>query len=305
MTIETLGKLLEQEIEDMRLYFTMKKGKKYITFGPSIEPGVSDDLLKLIKDHISNFREYENVEFSPVGYREGTVEICNSNYIYSFGDIIQTFLEDEVERDPINYEDINKLSFYCIKINFKDDENEMLFFRRVTKFKKLSSKGFFGSIRNNRFTKIDSDLIGVDGDIDIAVYNGELIIFNHIALERIFSLSTQYMENAQEAISIIKKADRISNFEQFEEDCLNDNRITRILTKMLAEEDDLENCFENFSNVINVINMFELKIDVLKREDKDIIIYEDKDQLMDVIRLVRDSYYKSIIRERTGIDDGI
>lgn len=307
MNINLLLSILDRERRDIRLFFTMKRGIKYYTYSPGIGDNIHDELIKLIKEYIVKFKDFEQVDFSPVGYKEGTIETCDCDYVASYEDVVSTFKEGEVERDPISKEDINKLNFYCIKINLdlEEDKKELLLFRRVTKFRKLSTSGIFGSISNNRFEKIDSDLLGLDGDLDIAVYDGKMIVFNHIALERIFSLKKQYLESAQEAIDIIRKAGRISNFDQFEEDCLNDNRITRILTRMLSEEDDLEKCFENFPNVISVIDIFELEIDIDNSGEEDIIVYDNKEQLMDVIRLVRDSYYKSIIRELPGIDDAI
>ena len=118
-------------------------------------------------------------------------------------------------------------------------------------------------------------------------------------------MKDQYIEKAEEAIEKIKVAQRIENFEQFEEDCKSNGRITRILTKLLNEEDKLEHCFENFENVKKAINIFELDIAVKTQGNKEIIVYERKDQLMDMVRLIRDSYYRSIIGERPGVDDSI
>ncbi|MCE0771021.1 DUF4868 domain-containing protein, partial [Clostridioides difficile] len=146
---------------------------------------------------------------------------------------------------------------------------------------------------------------GLDGFIDIAIYGQDVLIFNHISLERIFSIADQYLEKAQNTIDIIRDINRIDNFEQFEEDCLNDRRITRTLTKMLSEEARLENCFDNFANVVNAIDLFQLDINIDRNGERDKVIYENKEQLMDIIRLVRDSYYKSIIHDRKGIDDSI
>ena len=67
----------------------------------------------------------------------------------------------------------------------------------------------------------------------------------------------------------------------------------------------LDHCFENFENVKKAINIFELDIKTSRQGDKETVVYENKNQLMDMVRLIRDSYYKSIIRERPGVDDSI
>ncbi|WP_303395481.1 Kiwa anti-phage protein KwaB-like domain-containing protein [Intestinibacter bartlettii] len=200
---------------------------------------------------------------------------------------------------------MNKLSFYCLVLEFEENrvQKEIKFFRRVTKFKKLSTKGIMGSISNNRFKKLNKSLLGIDGDVDLIIEENDVLILNHISLERIFSISDHYQEKAQEAINLIHSANRIINFEQFSEDAINDGRIIRTLTKMLKEEDRLSRCFENFNNVVNVIDLFDLDINIQNSNGVDMIVYEDKNQLMDIIRLVRDSYYTSLINERQGIDD--
>ena len=160
-----------------------------------------------------------------------------------------------------------------------------------------------GSISNNRFKKLNKSLLGIDGDVDLIIEENDVLILNHISLERIFSISDHYQEKAQEAINLIHSANRIINFEQFSEDAINDGIIIRTLTKMLKEEDRLSRCFENFNNVVNVIDLFDLDINIQNSNGVDMIVYEDKNQLMDIIRLVRDSYYTSLINERQGIDD--
>lgn len=303
--------ILKKPNEDLsvRLYFTQKVGERYTTYSPSIETDIFDELLNLVERNILKFKEHEQVYFSPVGYKENTVEICNVDYILKYDDLVSSFYDDDlIIRDELSNKDVNSLSFYTIKIEYKDTDGtdkDILIFRRITKFRKLSQAGMFGSIKRNSFSKIEDNLIGLDGDVDLIVKNGKILILNHVSLERIFSLSTQYLENAKTAIDIIKTAGRISPFEEFEEDCLNDRRVTRILTKMLSEDDDLEKCFENFGNVIDVIEIFELRINIDNTGEKEIIMYEEKNQLMDIIRLVRDSYYRSIIREEPGVDDAI
>lgn len=103
----------------------------------------------------------------------------------------------------------------------------------------------------------------------------------------------------------MEAANRIVHFEEFAEDCLNDKRVTRILTKLLGEEGRLEHCFENFENVKNAINIFEIDIRIDRVGEKERLVYEDKRQLMAMARLIRDSYYTSIIQERNGIDDAL
>mgnify|MGYP003369743469 CR=1 FL=1 len=306
MDIQRIINIIQRQDTTARLYFTKKRGIRYISYSPTIELNLQEDIKNLIVRYLNIFINRQQVYFSPLGYREETIETCNIEYINNYMGVINSYEEGTVNRD-VPDDVINNLNFYCLAIEFTEngEDKEIRLFRRLTKFKKLSTKGMMGWIADNRFNKLDASLLGIDGDIDIIVDENEVLILNHIALERIFSISEQYQEKAQEAIDLIRESDRIVNFEQFEEDALNDGRITRTLTKLLNEEDRLENCFENFSNVIDVIEIFELDINIQNTNGIDKIVYESKEQLMDIIRLVRDSYYTSIINNRNGIDDSL
>jgi hypothetical protein len=48
--------------------------------------------------------------------------------------------------------------------------------------------------------------------------------------------------------------------------------------------------------------MFDLDIEV-EEGDKPRLRYDDKKQRMDILRIINDAYYRSIIGKRTGIDD--
>jgi len=268
---------------------------------------LQQSLKETICENLSDYEGYDQVEFNPIGCVDSVIEYTTIDYIQTFQSVIETFAEERVIRENlIDNMVIQKLNFYCLKVEYTDNQGELkeiLIFRRITKFKKLTKRGFFGKIQHNQFVKLDSDLLGVDGDIDIVVKDGEVLILNHIAMERIFSLTDQYGENAIQTLAYIERANRIQNFQQFYDDCLSDQRVKRILTKLLAEPEILENCFVNFSNVLEVIEIFELEIAI--EEDNQVLVYESKSQLMDIVRLARDSYYRSLINEREVVNEGI
>lgn len=307
MKIEEVLSYLNLEEVDMRLYFVRKSNNMYYSYSPQIENDVKKDLITVIKNYIERYKDCEQYDFSPIGARDSTIEKYETSQLEMYNDIRDSF--EKAARESIKDNEIELLSFYCLELNvyINNDEKESIrFYRRITKFKKLSKSGLIGSIKNNRFNRLDNKMIGLDGDVDIIEKDGEMLILNHVSLERIFSIADQYADKAIEAMEKIKSANRIQNFEQFSEDCLNDKRMVRILTKLLSEEDRLDKCFENFENVKKVINMFELEINTtITKKKKEVLVYDDKSQMMDMIRLVRDSFYTSIINERQGYDDAL
>lgn len=298
--IDKLKKTKKDKI-DIRLYFTRKvSNSRYESYSPSISESLQGKLQKLVINTLEDVKGSEQREFNPIGSIEECVETYSTNEVESYIEIINSMEEDTVIRREISSSEISKLTFYCIKINI--DEEEILIFRRVTKFNRLA-KGVIGQFFKNEFIQLQNDLLGLDSRVDIIVYKGEMLILNHISLERIFSIHDQYRNKASQTLDLVERTNKISNFEQFREDCLSDKRVTRALTKLLNEEQKVENCFENFSNVIRVIDIFELEIEL--SENNTILLYEDRSQLMDMTRLIRDSYYKTFITETPGIDEGV
>ncbi|WP_182101841.1 Kiwa anti-phage protein KwaB-like domain-containing protein [Niallia taxi] len=298
--VTIINRLDEQDL-DMRLYFTRKKPNgRYQSYSPTVGPDLQIELKGMGLKALEKVQDAEQREFSPIGTIEGCIETCQANDVTSFNEILQSMEEDYVNRQQIPDEEVSRLTFYCLKIF--TTHGDILFFRRVTKFNKLKG-GFFGKFANNDFRKLDDTLLGIDPNVDIVIFNGEMLILNHISLERIFSIHDQYQEKATRTLGLVQSANKITNFEQFREDCLSDARVTRALTKLLNEETRMSQVFANFENVINVIDIFDLKIELAEENTK--IVYEDKSQLMDITRLIRDSFYKTYMGNRDGYDEGI
>lgn len=173
------------------------------------------------------------------------------------------------------------------------------------KFKKLNTSGFFGQFWNNTFNEFDSKLIGIDGFADIIVLDGKAFIFSHIALDRIFRMKEQYSQKAAEALKKLRSKSRIANFDDFEDDCLSDLRVQKTLTKLLAEEDVLDNALNDFGPIKETIETFDLDIDIISNaagEEQLNYSPHDKINLMSILQIIRDAYYISTIQKRKGID---
>ena len=173
----------------------------------------------------------------------------------------------------------------------------------MTKFKKLSTQGFLGLFQGNQLNKIDSQILGIDGDIDLIAYKNEIMVLNHISLERIFKIEEQYEKKSKETMNFLRSTGKIENFDAFEEDCMNNLSTRKILTKMQSEDNDLSKCFDNFENIVTTIDMFDLPINVNYTNKS--IIYENKEQIKNILLIARDSYYRSLVQEKPGIDNKV
>lgn len=301
MDINTLKTKLQENDLKFNLFFTRKlRNGNYVSFSPNIDAQIYDDLISLIIDYIDKFADRSSVDYNPTGYRDETIESCKTSYIRDYCRVLESFNNldyVETEIDPDNY------NFYTFEITKNDDQfPNIKIFRRVTKFKKLHSRGIIARFNGNTLNKIESKLIGIDGEVDFIVVNDDILILSHYSLERIFNLDDQFRDTASDFLNQEGLSDGITNFESFYEDCLNDGRYRKTLTKMTSENINVATTYENHENIKKTIDMFNLEINY-NEEPSFSIVYEDKSQIMDILRILRDSYYRSIINEQIGVDD--
>ncbi len=298
MDLKKVVEELNNKENSKELYFCEKNKDIYESVCPEVSEDIFNIIIQNAIESISKRSEDECILYNPTGFREGTLENCNIDYVGNYEEIIKSFDPNNVEIQP---EKIEKFSFYCVNVGY--GINNVKIFRRLTKFKKLSTRGFLGVFSGNQLNKIDTQILGIDGDVDLIIYKDEILILNHISLERIFKIEEQYEKKSRETIDFLRNTGKIENFDAFEEDCMNNLTTRKILTKMQNEDNDLSKCFDNFENIVTTINMFELAIDV--DMNKKSIIYENKEQIKDILHLARDSYYRSIIQEKPGIDNKV
>lgn len=300
--IEKLEKFTGQAEGKIVLYFTKKaRGGRYSSFKPLVSGPLQEELLSIMIDALDNIKEYPTQQFNTIGTLDETIEYCDYTFVENFKDVMDS-MEDE-NLLPEAPQDLSEFTFYLIKVKLADEdeeENDFLYFRRVTKFKKLQ-KGIVGRILNGDFEKVSSDLIGIDSTVDIIGYDSIFTIANHISMERIFDIKEQYKESAKQTLDLIREANLIENFEKYSEDSIQDGRIIRGLTKILENPEKVKQVNENFSKVIEVVESMDLEIQF--NEDKSKMIYEDKSQLQSITFILRDAYYQTLIIERKGVDE--
>lgn len=298
MNLEEVVNILRDENNSKELYFCEKNKDVYEAVCPEVSTEIFEILIQNAIDSISKRGQDEWIEYNPIGFRKGTLEICDVDYVGNYDEVINSFDSQNIEIDP---EMIERFSFYCVSIG--EEKKNVKIFRRLTKFKKISTQGFLGIFQGNQLNRIDSQILGIDGDIDLIVYNNEIMVLNHISLERIFKIEEQYEKKSKETMDCLRSTGKIENFDAFEEDCMNNLLTRRILTKMQNEDNDLSKCFDNFENIVKTIDMFDLSLNTNTSSKS--IIYENKEQIKDILRLARDSYYRSLVQEKPGIDNKV
>lgn len=137
----------------------------------------------------------------------------------------------------------------------------------------------------------------MDDKVDILEWKGELLVFNHISLERIFGYRDVFVEKTKEAMIQLQNKDIMENMEQFENDCLRDSRIQKRFTNMIMKE-RLPLFFEHIDKAPEVVEKLGLD---LQFNESGQLIYERKEQLFTITSLMNDAYFESLLAKRVGV----
>lgn len=284
----------------VRLFFSTKSRSGYISYAPNVDEDTMKRLIELIIRNLESKASLTPVQFNPMRYcADSEIETCSIDYVGNFQEVLDSFSLASTVDTNINP---SELTFYCLEVVDEEQQFRCHFFRRVTKFKKLSANGITASFSGNTLKIIEEQMFGLDGFIDLVCFDNSIYVLNHIALERVFRLEEQFSSRAAEALRILGETRRIRNFEQFENDCIADSRYHKALSRMLDINSNIGSAFDNFNNIREVIDVFQLNIEI-QEGDQPQLIYDDKSQRMDIIRIINDAYCRSIICAREVIHD--
>lgn len=275
-----------------------KIDQEYEVYEPIVREPMQRELKDLYSDVLqTRLYELPQEEYNPNVGQDGYLSVAPLNVAYVDEIIEKLETEENIhgDMDEMNVDDIN---FYCIK--FTRNMESIFIFRRFTKMKKIR-RGMSTYIIDNTLRKFDNDLfIGLDRDIDILVYEGEMLIVNRFALQTIFNLQDYFINRATEALNHIEDGNIISNFEEFREDCLNDRQASKRITKIINTPGRIDGFIENANLLPNVIAEADLEIEL--NEEGQIIYTRNRQVRSQILFCIADAYYLSLLLNRVGED---
>lgn len=278
----------------VNIFFSRRTTTKYISYSPSVSTEVQQAILDTILPSLKAQLSYNAVvNYNPIGVADNEIETMPIDSVALMNEYM-TSIDNENIFKKMEALKIDKIGFYCVRISYNGID--VLLFRQFQKLKKLR-KGLITQILNNELNVIESDFLGIDETVDIVYFQNELLLLNHIALERIFEYKDEYLKKTNEAINEIKEKNVIENIEQFSDDCSRDVRITKRFTHIMTKG-RLPLFFENYEKVAEIVKRLELDIDF---DHAGKLIYREKSQLFHIINLLSDSYFESLLANRTGI----
>lgn len=273
------------------------EGLDYVSYKPSISMDMQREIINVIQPTLSKLKDKEQIEFNENGRPNGVVERCEKAYIgKSFENLMDSFQGDMLKE---TMESTDKKDIYCIRIEIEDGEF-IYILNRIPQFRKFS-KGIWGTLIDSTFRKTNDSFIGIEPNFDLIVHGEEIVAVSNVAMQRVFDLKTKYIQNANTVLNDFESSEKIDGFEQFKTDSIDDGNVVKRISRLMERPERMTRFIDNFNKVEQIITEFDLNIEL--NDEKTKIQYTDKKQLNDIVKLLNDAYYKTILSGEKGIDE--
>ena len=252
------------------------------------------NILKMQIPYIEKELEKNNlVNYDPLGCMDNEIELIDAEKVISIDSRDEANVNYLAEINEKKF-DWGSVDYYVVSV--EKGEEVIKLYRQFPKLRRLR-KGIFLQAFMDELVQMESEFIGLDESVDILEWEGKLIIFNHIALERIFGYKDLFERNTVKALSIIRENNIFADMDMFEQDCMRNVRIMKRLTSVVLKN-RLKLFFDNYDKVPEIVKENNLKID-FDAEGK--IVYKDKTELYRITNLMADSYFRSLLLDRLGV----
>jgi len=279
--------------DNLVLNMCFENEEGYVGYTPDISNEVEEELTKISSDYIERNADLEQHSYNPSITLSNTIEVCSIDEYNGVRMLIDT-LNDNSRVGTIIPEDIN---FFVYEFH---KNNEKVYVVRRHKKNKSIRKGFFGKLFNNGFHVVDEEnVLTIDDKVDFFIYENSVVIFYHTAFERIFKLSNEFVERAEDVLGYESFEEGIKNFGELKEELLRNMNYVKRISRLT----DLEKAtlfVREPGRTQRVIKEFGLDIEY---EDKK-IVYSDKQQLGDFVYFMQDAFYRTLIGEDKSVDEG-
>ncbi|MFJ7662447.1 DUF4868 domain-containing protein [Lysinibacillus sp. NPDC097162] len=267
----------------------------YFSFKPSLSRSLQLDIVKVIQPTIDKLVGKEQVEFNENGRPNGVVEYCEPSYI----GITYDNLFKSLQKPGELLNEGTQKDLYCIKIEIEMGKFAYIL-NRIPQLKKFT-KGLWGTLADSTFRKVSDSFIGIEPGFDLLIFEDEVLVINNIAMQRIFDLKTKYVQNTNSVLTVFEETNKLEGFEQFKNDSIEDGNIVKRVSRLMTRPERMTRFVDNFDKVEEIIMEFDLNIEL--NEEKTKIKYTDKKQLNDIVKLLNDAYYKTVLTGERGSDD--
>ncbi|UTH11569.1 Kiwa anti-phage protein KwaB-like domain-containing protein [Macrococcoides canis] len=283
----------------IKVFFSRKKASTNPKAYNTVHPKISREVENWLKESFISFIQQNlmpTADYNPISKKNDYIDVLSTESAFGYKELIDSIKNFDVT-DEI---DAKRVKFIIFSLSYNDED--LLIIKRHSVYNKLrnsllSIKGTDGIYKEVKA----QNFINFDKDIDIFIYKKKIYIYNHIAIERIFYMHDAFTSNAKLILDKLERTNKIDNFSNIREKLLDDNRYIRRIAKLIEDDSRVTLFLDDLKKTEKVMQQFNLNINVDTDNQK--IYVTDDGQLNELVNLMQDSYYQTLIGERNGIDE--
>lgn len=296
MDIQKLNDYLDSISTNQEVLISVEfaKKKRGIINSPQIAYELKHQIVNMLVTYVKKELSENNiVNYQAMGALDGEIECINVNEVISdeINELDRCFVININDEKKFDWGNVD---YYVVEI--ESQGQKLRLYRQFQKMKRLR-KGMLLQFFHDELIRMESDFIGIDEMVDIVEFDDEFLIFNHIALERIFGYKDLFEKKTTEAVNLLKEKDVFANIEEFQEACMRDRRILKRFTNIM-QNGRLPLFFENIDKVPGLVKELGLHI---KFDSDGKLVYSSKEQLYEITNLMSDAYFRSLLANRIGV----
>lgn len=273
---------------------------KVTAVSPTIGKEFVSQIRQIALSNVEAMEEKDQETYNIIGAIDGTVEVASTtDYQNNVSKVVDSFAipAQAFRFSPDNFD----FFVYVFAYMDKDGKSKNIYCFKRTKKLTYLNKGFMGRVENGTFKNLtDMHLLATDGSVDLILTENDVYIFQHISFERIFHLKNEFLEKTEKVLMNEELGAAIENFDALKNAVLGDSGYVKRLAK-LSDTGDVALFTRDLTATKGVIEEFQLDIRVDTTKEK--IIFDNDKQAGNFVKLMQDSYYKTLIGHRKGIDD--
>lgn len=293
---ESLIKHLEQEgLAVSMLFVTKEKNNEYQVYKANLNEEVGNSLQKVCSSIVrKSYRKPDEKQFRQYDPSKKTseyTEFLSEKELSEIKPILNLIEAERIELKTIESKFLEKLWFYVICLEDKNDR--VLFFKKYSKGMVLQkSIGLALLFKEGDFDKIKNDIFMISKAADCIYYKEQLIIRSKGNFEKIFNFIRRIVENAHEAIKLIKKLPfKIAKFEDFETRWMRNEIMMRKLNNIYATR-SLEKII--IKNITQLTRQGILKYTKIDKDDTGKLVIASSND-WEMLNILDDAYVKSML----------
>lgn len=299
MEIENVLNIIEKG--SVNIYLGSKRQSKEkiyfmyrVSVSDKIEQWIKDKHLKFVRNN-----EKETTEYNPIIAQKDIIEFIPNDSINGLADMLYNIENTDTT------DNIKKFKAKFMILQYEYDGTELFIVRRMFGENKLD-QSLLAKWQDGYYDQIESDnSFFIDNEIDMIISKDTTYIYHHISVERVFFMIEEFRGNAEKVLKVVeeKSEGKIKNFNSIKEKIIDHGRNVRRVAKLFENDNRSTLFLDNFNTTIETIRNLKLNINITEEDGETLIDITDDTEINELINLMQDSYYKTIIGGRDGIDE--